>query len=224
MNDFNPLFPEDSKRTEQFRRVIIRKTLQLKQENPTLDDDQIIDLAEREAARICDLCVESSYEDDPSERINQYFMDERVGQRRNHVGRFFVFALEGYLNEPIIKRAIYRVLAVSTEELLGKKTFSSYTQKVTALLVAGSKEGLSYNKVMEQKSSREITYEIIKCYWDKLQSNPSFEKQLKDQINDALVKYQTQKPEEAFEIDVFVEEIYDYFITALEKNLDPDKR
>ena len=222
MNDFNPLFPEDNKRTEQFRRVIIRKTLQLMRENPKMEDDQIIDLAEKEAARICDLCIESAYEDDPTNRINQYFMDERVGQRRNHVGRFFVNALEGYLNEPIIKRAIYRVLAVSTEDLLGKKTFVSYTQKITALLGAGSKEGLSYNQVMNQKSSKEITHEIIKLYWDKLQKTPSFEKQLKNQINDALVKYQTQKPEEAFDIEVFVEEIYDYFITALKKTLDPN--
>ncbi len=222
MNDFNPLFPEDSKRTEQFRRVIIRKTLQLIRENPKMEDDQIIDLAEQEAARICDLCIESSFEDDPSTRITQYFMDERVGQRRNHVGRFFVHALEGYLNEPVIKRAIYRVLAVSTEDLLGKKIFTSYTQKITKLLEAGSKEGLSYNKVMDQKSSKEITREIIQLYWNKMQTTPSFEKQLKNQIDDALVKYQTQKPEEAFDIEVFVEEVYDYFVTALEKNLDPN--
>lgn len=222
MTEFNPLFPEDSKRTEQFRRVIIRKTLQLVRENPKMEDDQIIELAEKEAAQICDLCIESAYEDDPSERIHQYFMDEKVGQRRNHAGRFFVYALEGYLNEPVIKRAIYRVLAVSTEELLGKKIFTSYTQKITKLLEAGAKEGLSYNKVMDQKASKEVTLEILQLYWDGLQKNPGFEKQLKNQINDALVKYQTQKPEEVFDIEVFVEEIYDYFVTALKKNLDPN--
>ncbi|MEE9258243.1 MAG: hypothetical protein V3U37_01770 [Nitrospinaceae bacterium] len=222
MNEFKPLFPEDNKRTEQFRRVIIRKTLQLVRENPKMEDDQIIDLTEQEAMRICDLCVESSFEDDPSNRISQYFMDERVGQRRNHVGRFFVYALEGYLNEPIIKRAIYRVLAVSTEDLLGKKTFESYTQKIKVLLKEGSKEGLSYNKVMKQKPSREITHEIIKLYWDKMQKTKGFEKQLKNQIDSALTKYQAQKPQEAFDIEVYVQEVYDYFIQALEKNLDPD--
>ncbi len=222
MDEFKPLFPEDSQRTEQFRRVIIRKTLQLARENPKMDDDQIIDLVDLEAVRICDLCVESSYEDDPSNRINQYFMDERVGQRHNHVGRFFVYALEGYLNEPIIKRAIFRVLAVSTEDMLGKKKFAHYTQKIEELLKTGSKEGLSYDKVMEQKPSKEITLEILKLYWEKMQQTPSFEKQFKNQIDSALTKYQAQKPQEAFDIEVYVEEVYDYFITALKKTTDPD--
>lgn len=223
MSDFKPLFPEDSRRTEQFRRVIIRKTLQIARDNPKMDTDQIIELAEKEAVRICDLCIESSYDEDPNSRISQYFMDERVGQRRNHVGRFFVYALEGYLNEPIIKRAIYRVLAASTEELLGKKTFQSYSQKITQILKDGSKEGLTYNKIMEQKKSKAVTFEIIRLYWEELQSKPSYEKQLKNQIDSALTKYQSQKPEEAFDIESFTQEVYDYFITALEKNLDPDK-
>lgn len=222
MSDFKPLFPEDSERTEQFRRLIIRKTLQLVRENPKLEDDQVIDLAEIEAKRICDLCIESSYDEDPDSRISQYFMDERVGQRRNHVGRFFVFALEGYLNEPIIKRAIYRVLASSTEELMGKKTFNSYSQKITEILRAGSKEGLSYNKIMEQKPSKAVTHEIINLYWNELQNNPSYSKQLKNQIDSALTRYQAQKPAEAFDIEAFTEEVYDYFITALKKNLDPN--
>ena len=188
-----------------------------------MEDDQVIELAEREAVRICDLCIESSYDEDPDSRISQYFMDERVGQRRNHVGRFFVHALEGYLNEPIIKRAIYRVLAASTEELLGKKAYQSYTQKITELLREGSKDGLSYNKIMELKASRAVTHEIIKLYWEELQSAPSYEKQLKNQIDAALTKYQAQKPEEAFDIESFAQEVFDYFITALKKNLDPDK-
>ncbi|NIU95210.1 MAG: hypothetical protein GWN57_02340 [Nitrospinaceae bacterium] len=146
-----------------------------------------------------------------------------MGQRRNHVGRFFVYALEGYLNEPIIRRAIYRVLAVSTEEMLGKKTFNSYTQKITEILKKGAKEGLSYNKVMEEKVSKETTHEIIKLYWEKMQKTPSFEKQLKNQIDAALTKYQAQKPDEAFDIEAYVLEIYDYFIQALKKNLDSHK-
>jgi len=224
MDKFKPLFPEDSKRTEHYRRVIIRKALQLARENPKMDNDQIIDLVDLEAVRICDLCVESSYEDDPTNRISQYFMDKEVGQRHNHAGRFFVHALESYLNEPIIKRAIYRVLAVSTEDILGKKTFASYTQKIKELLKTGSKEGHSYDKVMEQKTSKEITLEILKSYWEKMQQTPNFEKQLKNQIDSALTKYQAYNPEEAFDIEVYVEEVYDYFITALKKKLVPDNR
>ncbi|MDH5763911.1 MAG: hypothetical protein OEZ51_13115 [Nitrospinota bacterium] len=220
MSDFKPLFPQDAKRTEQFRRVIIRKTLQLARENPKMDDDQIIDLVDLEAVRICDLCVESSYEDDPSNRVSQYFMDERVGQRRNHVGRFFVFALEGYLNEPIIKRAIYRVLAGSTEEFLGRKIYESYSQKIKQLLKEGSSQGLSYNKVMEQKPSRDLTREILQLYWNKMEQSVSCEKMLKNQIDSALTKYQTQKPEDAFDIEAYTQEVYDYFMTALKKNLD----
>jgi len=220
MDEFKPLFPEDSKRTEQFRRVIIRKALQMARENPKMDDDQIIDLVDLEAVRICDLCVESSYEEDPTNRISQYFMDKGVGQRHNHAGRFFVYALESHLNEPIIKRAIYRVLAVSTEDVLGKKIFSSYTQKIKELLKTGSKNGLSYNKVMEQKLSKEITLKLLRSYWDKMQQTPNFEKQLKNQIDSALTKYQAHKPEEAFAIEAYVEEVYDYFITALKKKLD----
>ena len=87
----------------------------------------------------------------------------------------------------------------------------------------GSKNGLSYNKVMEQKPSREITLELLKLYWEKMQKTPNFEKQLKNQIDSALTKYQARKPQETFDIEVYVEEIYDYFITALKKNLDPDK-
>ena len=221
MNEFKPLFPEDSQRTEQFRRVIIRKALQLARENPEMDDDQILDRVDLEAVRICDLCVESSYEDDPSNRISQYFMDGQVEQRQNHIGRFFVYALEGYLNEPIIKGTIYRVLAVSTEDMLGKKKFARYTQKIQELLNEGSKNGLSYNKVMEQKPSREITLELLKLYWAKMLKTPSFEKQLKNQIDSALTKYQARKPQETFDIEVYVEEVYDYFITALKKTWTP---
>jgi len=44
----------------------------------------------------------------------------------------------------------------------------------------------------------------------------------KNQIDSALTNYQAQKPQEAFDIEVYVEEAYDYFITALKKNTDPD--
>ena len=222
MENFTPLFPEESKRTEAFRRVIIRKTLQLARENPDLEEIDLIEAAEREAQKICDLCVEASFEDDPTNRIHQYFMDEKVSQRHNHVGRFFVAALEGYLNEPVIKQSVYRVMAQSTEDMLGKKEFEAYTAKIKELLENGIKEGLSYNQVMELKAAKSITHEIIQLYWEKSQNTKSFEKKLKKQIHSALTKYREQKPEENFEVDIYAQEIYDYFLTALEKNLDPD--
>lgn len=218
MEEYTPLFIEESQRTKQFRRVIVRKTIQLMRQYPKASDEEIQRMAEKEAVQICDLCVESSFEEGSRPLIEQYFLTEKEGQRRNHVGRFFLHKLEDQLKGPLFKECLFPLLADSVKSLLGEEKYDIYTGRIKAFLQEMGQQGMSYNESMDSQPAYEIMEEIIGEYLKEMKSFPKFQEQLKGQIDDALGKYQSKNPEKVVNIDKNVQLIFDKFMHSLEIN------
>jgi len=218
MAEYTPLFIEESQRTKQFRRVIVRKTIQLLRKHPKATDEEIQSMAEKEAVQICDLCVESSFEEGSRPLIEQYFITEKEGQRRNHVGRFFLHKLEDQLKGPLYKECLFPLMADSVQSLLGEEKFDIYTGRIKAFLQEMGHQGMSYNEAMDTQPAYEIMEEIIKEYLKEMKSFPKYQEQLKSQIDDALAKYQSKNPQKVVDIDKNVQLIFDKFIHSLEIN------
>ncbi|MGP0628240.1 hypothetical protein ACTRW9_00875 [Nitrospina sp. 32_T5] len=218
MEEYTPLFIEESQRTKQFRRVIVRKTIQLMRQYPKASDEEIQTMAENEAVQICDLCVESSFEEGSRPLIEQYFLTEKEGQRRNHVGRFFLHKLEDQLKGPLFKECLFPLLADSVKSLLGEEKYDIYTGRIKAFLQEMGQQGMSYNESMDSQPAYEIMEEIIGEYLKEMKSFPKFQEQLKSQIDDALGTYQSKNPEKVVNIDKNVQLIFDKFMHSLEIN------
>lgn len=218
MPEYTPLFAEESQRTKQFRRVIVRKTIQLIRQFPNASDEEIQIKAEQEAVQICDLCVESSFEEGSRPLIEQYFINEKEGQRRNHVGRFFLHKLEDQLKGPLFKECLFPLLADSVNSLLGEEKYDAYTGRIKAFLKEMGQQGMSYNEAMDSQPAYEIMEEIIGEYLKEMKSLPKLQDQLKNQIDEALAKYQSKNPSKVVNIDKNVQLIFDKFLQSLEIN------
>jgi len=202
MAEYTPLFIEESQRTKQFRRVIVRKTIQLLRKHPKATDEEI----------------QSSFEEGSRPLIEQYFITEKEGQRRNHVGRFFLHKLEDQLKGPLYKECLFPLMADSVQSLLGEEKFDIYTGRIKAFLQEMGHQGMSYNEAMDTQPAYEIMEEIIKEYLKEMKSFPKYQEQLKSQIDDALAKYQSKNPQKVVDIDKNVQLIFDKFIHSLEIN------
>lgn len=216
MADYRPLFPKETKRTRQFRRVIIRKTLQLVRKYPDLKDEQIMALAEKEAVQICDLCVESSMEEAPSSSVGQYFLNADESQRRDHVGRLFLHKLEGNLRQGSLKECLIPVFCQSVVNLLGQEVYDSFSDRIDKLISYMTKQGVVYNDMLDSKPARILMAEIIEQYKIEKNKTGSFADQLKNKIDTALVEYQREHPNEQFDIEQGVEDAYNDFIKHME--------
>ncbi len=218
MEEYTPLFAEESQRTKQFRLVIIRKTLQLIKQHPNATEDEILAMSEKEALQICDLCVESSFEEGSRPLIEQYFMTEKEGQRRNHVGRFFLHKLEDQLKGPLYKQCLFPLLAESVKSLLGDEKTEVYTGRIKAFLQEMGHQGMSYNESMDTQPAYEIMEEIIGEYLKEMKKESVYQDQLKTQIDEALAQYQAKNPDKVVDIDKNVQLIFDKYMHALEVN------
>lgn len=215
MSDYNPLFPDDCDRTQQFRRVIIRKTLQAVRENPGLDDEALLKLAEQDTQQVCDLCIESSFEDQPKRLLGQYFLTDKRSQRKDHVGRFFLHPLEAHLKNGSIRKALYPVFARSVPSLLGEHVYNDYQTQIETLIKKSQKDGILYDDIMNSDASQELMRKIVLRYREEMQKSTAFQDRLINQIDDALTRYQTEAPNKTIDIDSFVQDVFRDFAQAL---------
>ncbi len=216
MAEYKPLFQKESQRTRQYRRVIIRKTLQIIRKNPDLKDEEILALAEKEAVKICDLCVESSFEEDPKERIGQYFLQEHEGQRKDHVGRLFLHPLDGHLRKGPLKECLIPVFCRSVVNLLGQEVYDRFAKRVEQIIKVAQKQGIVYQDMLDSPPAQALMKEIIQAYKTEMERTGGFEAQLKNQIDTALVEYQRENPGEEFDIEQGVEEAYRDYIRLMQ--------
>ena len=224
MDDFEPLFPKDMVRTSQFRRMIIRKTMQLLREYPDLGEVDLLELAEKECAQICDLCVQSASDVPGSENlVKKYFLNEKEMQRRDHVGRFFVQKLEPNLQNEISRKNLYPAFAQSVKDLLGADSYDLFNGRITALLGEYTDLGTNYDGMLETVEAFALMKEIARVYRKELKKSPHGTLLLKNNIEEALIKYQYKNPEDSFDLDSLVERAFDDFMRALELNYLTDK-
>lgn len=211
MTDYKPLFQKESIRTHQYRRVIIRKTLQIIRNNPGLKEEEIIALAEDEAVKICDLCVESSMEENSRELVDQYFLMETEAQRQDHVGRLFLHPLDGELRKGYLKECLIPVFCESVLNLLGQETYDQFSERTHQMIQIAKKHGIIYSDMLDSPPAKALIKEIIQAYKDEIMASGVFEAQLKNQIDAALVIYQNEHPNEEFNIEKNIEGAYQDF-------------
>ncbi len=65
--------------------------------------------------------------------------------------------------------------------------------------------------------------EIARVYRKELKKSPHGSLLLKNNVEEALIKYQYKHPEDAFDLDSLVERAFDDFMRALELNYLTDK-
>lgn len=215
MADYKPLFLKESQRTRQYRKVIIRKTLQIIRNNPDLKDEEIIRLAEKEALKVCDLCVESSFEDEPRELIGQYFLNEHEGQRKDHVGRLFLHPLDGHLRRGALKECLIPVFCQSVVNLLGQEMYDAFSKRVEQMINVAQNHGIIYNEMLDSPPAQALMQEILTAYKKEMLNTGGFAAQLKNQIDGALVQYQRDNPGLEFDIEKGVEQAYADFIRLM---------
>ena len=211
MTDYKPLFQKESIRTHQYRRVIIRKTLQIIRNNPGLKEEEIIALAEDEAVKICDLCVESSMEENSRELVDQYFLMETEAQRQDHVGRLFLHPLDGELRRGYLKECLIPVFCESVLNLLGQETYDQFSKRTNQMIQIAKKHGIIYGDMLDSPPAKALIQEIIQAYKIEIRESGVFEAQLKNQIDAALVVYQNEHPNEEFNIEKNIEGAYQDF-------------
>ncbi len=211
MTEYKPLFQKESIRTHQYRRVIIRKTLQIIRNNPGLKEEEIIALAEKEAVKICDLCVESSMEENSRELVDQYFLMETEAQRQDHVGRLFLHPLDGELRKGYLKECLIPVFCESVLNLLGQETYDQFSKRIQQMIQIAKKHGIIYGDMLESPPAKALIQEIIDVYKNEMKVSGGFEAQLKNQIDAALVIYQNEHPNEEFNIEKNIDGAYGDF-------------
>ncbi len=215
MPSYKPLFQKESVRTRQYRRVIIRKTLQIIRNNPDLKDEEIMALAEQEAVKVCDLCVESSMEEDSRELVDQYFLVEQEAQRKDHVGRFFLHPLDGELRKGHLKQCLIPVFCQSVVNLLGQDLYEQFSGRINQMIQIAQKHGIVYNDMLDSPPAKALIDEIIQAYKKEIGRTGGFEAQLKNQIDSALVNYQREHPGEEFNIEECIDGAYNEFTRLL---------
>ena len=219
MSDFEPLFPKELVRTARFRRMIIRKTVQLMKECPDLGEVDLLELAEKECAQICDLCLQSAASTDPSsseDLVKRYLLNVRELQRKDHVGRFFVKKLEEHLQDDISRKNLYPAFAQSVRDLLGADSYDQFNERIKALLADCLDLGTSYDGMLETTEAYALMKEIARVYRKQFKKSPHGSLLLNNLIEFAMIKYQYKNPGHSFDLDALVERAVDDFMRALE--------
>lgn len=214
MARIKPLFPQESIRTRQFRKVIIRKTLQIVRQHPTWADDDICALVEAEAISLCDMCVESSFNDGVSPGMEHFFVDDSRDQRQDHVGRFFAHKMEKRLRSDHITNNLIPIFSESVASLLGHDTYEDYSKRLKDLIVNMTGKGMTYPGIIESEPAQHFTKEVIDAYRRELLNTGSFEDLLKNKLDAALARYQTDNLDKNIDIVAAVNRIYNDFLTT----------
>jgi hypothetical protein len=215
MARFKPLFPQESMRTRQFRKVIIRKTLQIARQHPTWTDEEIAALVETEVPLLCDLCVESSFNKTPVPSLEKFFLNDDRDQRQDYVGRFFVHRMEKKLRSNNLTNNIITIFYSSVVSLQGHHAHEDYTKRQKELIDHMMLKGLRFDEIIESDSAKNITQEIIDVYRYELVKTASFETLLKNKLDAELARYQLDNQDEHIDIIETVNRIYDEFLETI---------
>ncbi|MBI4389790.1 MAG: hypothetical protein HY580_06375 [Nitrospinae bacterium] len=215
MAEYKPLFPTELDRTRHYRKVIIRKTIQIARANPDRTDEEIAELAEREVAPLCDLCVESSF-DDAKPLVERYFLDEDKEERQDHVGRFFIHRMEKRLRANDITKYLIPVFAQSVASLLGQEKYEDYGDRLQRLLNKTIKEGMTYQEALESRHGQSLTQEILKSYKHEIANTPGFKDRLKNKMDAELVKLRSNFNGESLNIVETVNFAYEEFLRLID--------
>nr|MBC8283441.1 hypothetical protein [Nitrospinota bacterium] len=79
------------------------------------------------------------------------------------------------------------VFAKSVHTTIGEENYEQMSGKISRLLEFGEKKGFDYDQILDSKPGKTIAGEILALYKSEMGS-ASFEKQLKNSLDETLVK------------------------------------
>ena len=171
---------------------IIFKILKIAKDNSDLNSDDLFNQAESATQSMFDQLTSSSAEGATSEKDDKARTKRRMkrkdrNQRKEHVGRFFVRMMEKNIKKPGIPDCLIPVFANSVQSTIGEESYKQVLGKIDRLLEFGENKGFDYDKILDSKPGQTIAKEILALYRAEASSG-SFEKQLKNNLDETLVK------------------------------------
>jgi hypothetical protein len=178
--------------SDTLRQDIIFKILKIAKDNSDLNSDDLFNQAESATQSMFDQLTSSSAEGATSEKDDKARTKRRMkrkdrNQRKEHVGRFFVRMMEKNIKKPGIPDCLIPVFANSVQSTIGEESYKQVLGKIDRLLEFGENKGFDYDKILDSKPGQTIAKEILALYRAEASSG-SFEKQLKNNLDETLVK------------------------------------
>ncbi|MEK9629244.1 MAG: hypothetical protein VW455_09515 [Nitrospinota bacterium] len=180
--------------SDTLRQDIIFKILKIASDNSDLSSDEQFKLAESGTqALFAQLINEStsSSSGGSSERekarTKRRMQKKDRNQRKEHVGRFFLRLMEKNIRKPGLPDCLFPVFAKSVQTTIGEDNYEAMSGKISRLLEFGEKKGYDYDQILDSKPGKSIAGEILALYKSEM-GGGSFEKQLKNSLDETLVK------------------------------------
>ncbi len=178
--------------SDTLRQDIIFKILKIAKDNSDLSSDDLFNQAESGTLSMFNQLIDSNANKTPSEKDDKSRIKRRMkrkdrNQRKEHVGRFFVFLLEKNIRQPGIPDCLIPVFAKSVQSTIGEDAYEQVSKKIDRLLEFGEKKGFDYDQILDSKPGKTIATEILALYRAEM-SSASFAKQLKNNLDETLVK------------------------------------
>ncbi len=198
-------------RINQLRKAILHKTVEICKSNPGLDTASLTVRLESETRELFDqfhsqaIALKSIPLKPKSRRTG-------IKERKDHVGRFFLFLLETELRREGIQECLIPVFAKSIQSLIGNEAYDAFAMKISHLMEYGENNGFSYDQVLRSKSGKEIMQHIIALYRSEMSKNPPFAERLKNKLDEALVLKFKEGESESLDIDAAIKKAYHLFV------------
>lgn len=171
---------------------IIFKILKMAKDNSDLDSDELFKQTEAATMSMFNQLAQSNTGGNSNDKDNKARTKRRMkrkdrNQRKEHVGRFFINLMEKNIKQPGIPDCLIAVFAKSVQTTIGEEAFVEVSSKIDRLLDFGEKKGFDYDQILDSKPGKTIAKEILSLYNSEATSS-SFEKQLKNNLDETLVK------------------------------------
>ncbi len=187
MDDYKPLFQEEALRTETYRKLIIRQAIQTIRKFPHLSEEELVEKIHRSTLKACDLCVESSLDENAGDLAGKFFTGSKEDPRKDHVGRFFMHYLKKHLRKEHLKDYFIPVFAESVKFLLSQSEFEQLSIKTYGLVDQFCKKGLTYKETLASTEGISVSQEIVDAYKRELKHSPLFVRSLRNKLDNELV-------------------------------------
>jgi len=176
------------------RQDIIFKILKIASDNSDLSSDEQFKLAESATTKLFAQLMSEGAEPATAEksdrekaRTKRRMKKKDRNQRKEHVGRFFLRLMEKNIKKLGLPDCLLPVFALSVHTTIGEENYEAVSSKISRLLEFGEKKGYDYDQILDSKPGKSISGEILTLYKNEMGSG-SFEKHLKQSLDEALVK------------------------------------
>ena len=207
--------PQEKIRFNNIRKSIIQKIVDVCLKYADSSPEELVRKAELESMGLFEKFHFPSVGagDVPTEKPRK----KRMGKndRKDHVGRFFLYLLEKELKEAKVEHCFITVFANSVHSLIGEELYEKFAQKINHLLDFASQKGFTYEQALESKPGKEIMKDILGLYKHEMESSSKFGDRLKNRLETALIDNFTNEEKAEFNIDKIVQDTFKSFIKII---------